>query len=127
MLLATQRSVNKYFTSYLHVGVRTFKKKCLSMCTGKVRKCHFLSYPVTRNAIPGLLMHYGSLEEYADGSLIIEMNDACGLAPLYGHKWVHSRVRLTERVSKPPMRRALAGDLWRVIEVPQYCQKIRFS
>lgn len=97
------------------------------MCTGRSGSVIFYRYPVTRNAIPGLLMHYGSLEEYTDGPLITEMNDACGLAPLYGHKWVHSRVRLTERVSRPPMRRALAGDLWQYWGTSITHRKIVFS
>lgn len=72
-------------------------------------------------------MHYGSLEEYTDGALITEINDACGLASLYGHKWVHSRVRLTEGVSRPPMRRTLAGDHWQYWGITMTRRRIGFS
>lgn len=38
-------------------------------------------------------MHCGSLDKYTGGALITQMNLACGVAPLYMHKCVHSHVQ----------------------------------
>lgn len=99
---------------------------CTSACMGRF-KCNFYRRPVTQNAISVLLMHYVSLDEYTDDALITEMNDACGLAPLYAHKWVHSHVRLTEQDSRPPMRRVLVGDSWRYGGTSMTHQRVGFS
>lgn len=64
-------------------------EKGMSVCLST----NFSQCPLTRNTIPGLLMHYGSLDKYTDGALITQMNLGCGVAPLYVHKRVRSHVR----------------------------------
>lgn len=87
---APEHSDNEYLSHYsestskrfgVYVGVRTYSKCMHSVI---LHPC-----PFNWNPIPSLLIHYGSLDKYSDGTLITEINDARSFAPLYVSKSAH--------------------------------------